>query len=177
MLLAFYPSSSDVTAVPTIELSPWHFRDHCVSQRMLACLAYISFAARLWLYLSQKKSSPPWICWMLGPCASTLQFSCPLLCGWISVMFIGNITRGQTSYQRRDYTWLRAISYLLTISEMRLLGKTHHIYFRICSFYYSWSHLTYWHTFGFSWATITEFKRLSPSLDQISGLLLFSLGT
>ena len=92
-------------------------------------------------------------------------------------MFIGNITGGQTSYQRRDCTWQWAISYSLNILGMRLLGKAHLNAFRICSFYYSWSHMIHWDTFRFCWATITEYKSLYPSLDQISGLLLFSLWT
>ena len=52
-------------------------------------------------------------------------------------MSIGNITRGQTSYSRRGCIWLLAISYLLNHMMMRLLGKTHFNYFRICSFYFS----------------------------------------
>ena len=116
------------------------------------------------MIINWEKRNLPWTWWILRLSASTPEFSCPLLHGWISVMSIGNITGGQTSYPRRDCTWRRAISYLLNHLGTRLLGLTHHSSFRICSFYYSWSHMIHWDTIRFCWAS---YYRIQESLSLL----------
>ena len=93
-------------------------------------------------------------------------------------MSIGNITRGQTSYPRRGCTWLLAISYLLNHMMMRLLGKTHFSYFRICSFYFSHLSHGFFELYQVLLSKLLQDIQESLSyLDKISGLLLYSLGT
>ena len=100
------------------------------------------------------------------------------LCGWISVMFIGNITGGQISYLRRDCIWHQDISYLKNFMGMRLLEKAQHRSFSICTIYFCLLSPVLWDTYRLYVEHIfTDYLSITPSLDQVFGFLLCSLGT